>query len=102
MIVSLDWQAWQAYNEYMQRRHTVQYTIRNVSSALDRALRESARRKGKSLNEAALEALAKGAGLNTSPNAYGDLDRFFGSWVEDSAVDQALAEQRTIEESIWR
>ena len=44
----------------------MQYTIRNVPESLDAALRQSARQKGKSLNEVAVEALARGAGLTES------------------------------------
>ncbi len=33
---------------------------------------------------------------------YRDLDSFFGSWIEDSVVDQALAEQRTIDQELWK
>jgi len=46
-----------AYNTCMQ------YTIRNVPNYLDAALRVSAREQGKSLNEVAIEALARGFGL---------------------------------------
>lgn len=41
----------------------IQYTIRNVPEALDEALRRAARERGKSLNEVAIEALARGAGF---------------------------------------
>ena len=40
-----------------------QYTIRNVPEALDRELRECANRKGMSLNDAAIEAIKRGLGL---------------------------------------
>jgi hypothetical protein len=41
----------------------MQYTIRKVSSTLDTVLRRWAREQGKSLNEVAIEAIARGAGL---------------------------------------
>jgi hypothetical protein len=41
----------------------MQYTLRKVSNTLDTVLRRWAREQGKSLNEVALEALARGAGL---------------------------------------
>lgn len=81
-------------------RQKVQYTIREVPSAVDQALREKARRLGRSLNSVAREALAQGAGLQGA--LYRDLDAFFGSWTEDKAVDDALAEQRQIDKRLWR
>ena len=80
----------------------MQYTIRNVPEVLDAALRQSARRQGKSLNEVAVEALARGAGLTESRNRQRDLDDIAGSWRKDPEFDRALAAQDTIEEDLWR
>ena len=41
----------------------MQYTIRNVPVTLDEALRRAAREQDKSLNEVAIEALIRGAGV---------------------------------------
>jgi plasmid stability protein len=76
-----------AYNEYMQ------YTIRNVPDNLDAALRGSAREQGKSLNDVAIEALARGAGLSESRRRRRDLRDVAGTWIEDPAFASALAEQ---------
>jgi hypothetical protein len=80
----------------------VQYTLRNVPPVVDRALRRRAARLEKSLNEVALEALATGAGVEQEAAERHDLDFLFGSWVEDPAVDQALAEQRAIDPALWK
>jgi hypothetical protein len=85
-----------------QRSEAVQYTIRNVPKVVDRALRRRADRTAKSLNEVALEALARGAGVENEAAEHRDLDFLFGSWVEDPAVEQALAEQRTIDRNLWK
>ncbi len=80
----------------------MQYTIRNVPDYLDTALRSSAQRQGKSLNEVAIEALVRGAGLTESQTRKRDVSDLVGTWVEDPAFDAALAEQDTIDEGMWR
>lgn len=84
-----------------QRAEGVQYTLRNVPEGVDKALRQRAARLSKSLNEVALEALARGAGV-AEETEHHDLDFLFGSWVEDPAVDQALREQRRIDKALWK
>jgi plasmid stability protein len=77
-----------------------QYTIRNVPAAVDRALRQRAARSQRSLNDVALEALAQAA--QVSVPEVSDLDAFFGSWVEDPEIDEALGAQRKVDEDLWR
>ncbi len=79
-----------------------QYTIRNVPDALDRRLRERARRKGISLNDAAVEALGRGLGVTESEVEYDDLDDLIGSWQADPEFDRALSAQDTIDGDAWR
>ena len=79
----------------------MQYTVRNIPDYLDAALRDAARREGKSLNEVAVSALVRGAGLSESPRRKRDLADLAGSWREDSAFDSALAAQDTIDDSLW-
>lgn len=88
--------AYSAYNVCMQ------YTIRNVPDYLDTALRSSAQQQGKSLNEVAIEALVRGAGLTENQTRKRDVSDLVGTWVEDPAFDAALAEQDTIDEGMWR
>jgi plasmid stability protein len=83
-----------AYNDHMQ------YTIRNVPSPLDAALRRCAREQGKSLNDVAIEALARGAGLSERRRQR-DLTDIAGSWQKDPAFDSALAAQDTIDPKLW-
>ena len=80
----------------------MQYTIRNVPDYLDAALRGAAREQGKSLNEVAIEALARGAGLSGRRRSLRDLSDIAGTWQEDPAFDRALTEQDTIDEAMWR
>jgi plasmid stability protein len=79
----------------------MQYTIRNVPDYLDAALRGSAREKGKSLNEAAIEALARGVGLSGRRHRQRDLGDVAGSWIEDPPFERALAEQDTVDKEMW-
>jgi len=80
----------------------MQYTIRNVPVTLDKTLRRVARERGRSLNEVAIEALARGAGLTGERVRRRDLIGIAGTWREDRAFDSALAAQDTIDEEMWR
>jgi len=51
----------------------MQYTIRNIPELLDAVLRRTAREKGKSLNDVAIEILARGAGLSEQRSRQRDL-----------------------------
>jgi len=88
--------AYSAYNRCMQ------YTIRNIPDSLDAALRRVARERGKSLNEVAIEALARGAGITWERRRQRDLGDIAGTWRKDAAFDSALAAQDTIDEEMWR
>ena len=79
----------------------MQYTIRNVPETVDSALRKAAQTQGKSLNEIAIEALARGAGLTGEALRQRDLADVAGTWREDPAFDSAIAAQDTIDEEIW-
>lgn len=91
-----------AYHVGMSRGNATgrQYTIRNVPAAVDKALRRTAAKSRRSLNDVALEALAKAAQVNAPERR--DLEAFFGSWVEDPEVDRALRAQREVDEALWR
>jgi plasmid stability protein len=80
----------------------MQYTIRNIPDYIDTALRDSAARQGKSLNEVAIEALACGAGLGKERVRRRDLSYIAGTWEEDPAFDAAIALQGAIDEEMWK
>ncbi len=79
----------------------MQYTIRHVPDPVDAALRRSARERGKSLNDVAVEALARGAGVTGERGRQRDLSDIAGSWQRDGVFDRALAEQDTVDEKMW-
>ena len=78
-----------------------QYTVRNVTPQLDRALKAKAIARGVSLNTLVVEALEAVAGLTAAPRIYDDLDDLFGTWVKDASVARALAEQRRVDPKDW-
>jgi hypothetical protein len=80
----------------------MQYTIRNVPDYLDNVLRDAAREQHKSLNEVMVEALARGAGVAERRVRQRDLSDIVGTWQEDPAFDSAVADQRRIDEDMWR
>jgi plasmid stability protein len=80
----------------------MQYTIRNIPKELDRALRERAQREHRSLNEVVVEALRVALGQADVAVKRRDLGDIAGSWVEDPDIEAALAEQRRIDEDLWR
>lgn len=86
----------------MKRRRSVQYTIRSVPAAVDKALRQQARNQNKSLNEVARNALARGAGINGNPVIHHDLDECIGTWEEDPGILAALQAQDEVDEEAWR
>ena len=84
-----------AYNVCMQ------YTIRNIPTSLDATLRRRARERGKSLNQVAIEALARGAGVGGERRRQRDLRDIAGTWRKDRAFDRARAAQDKIDKELW-
>jgi hypothetical protein len=80
----------------------MQYTLRNVPDPVDRALRELARREGRSLNDVTVEALTRAVGLGDGAVRYRTLDEIRGTWREDPEFDRALEEQDRVDEELWR
>ena len=80
----------------------MQYTVRGISPALDKAIRRRAREKGKSLNQVALEALADGLGFSEEEVVRRDLSGIVGTWKAEAAVESALAAQDEVDEALWK
>lgn len=85
-----------------------QLTVRGFDKALERRLREVAKARGVSLNQAALILLREGAGLGTPgrrSKVVGDsLDHLIGSWSEEEERGflEAVAGLEEIEPAFWR
>ena len=80
----------------------MQYTIRGIPPYIDTALRERARALGKSLNEAAIAALAEGSGVAGASRKHRDLGDIAGTWKPDKALESALAAQDRVDKDLWR
>ena len=87
---------------YIAYNNCMQYTIRKISNTLDAVLRRWAREQGKSLNEVAIEAMARGAGLTGRAVRQRDLHDIAGTWRKDRAFDRARAAHEAIDEELWR
>jgi len=79
----------------------MQYTLRKIPTDVDRALRAQARRLGKSVNQVAIEALARSLDL---PKRYRHLREMPGAWSkkEAAAFDEFLAGERVVDEELWK
>jgi hypothetical protein len=85
-----------------------QLTLRGFDKNLERRLREVARTRRLSLNQAALALLREGAGLTESrghANTVGDsLDHLIGTWSAEDEREllSAIGELEAIDPSLWR
>ena len=91
-----------AIKAYIACTMTMQYTLRAVPAAIDRALRHRAREEAKSLNTVLIEALARGLELDAKPLEHTDLDALIGTWQEDPAFDRAIADFDKVDEEAWK
>ena len=80
----------------------MQYTIRGIPSAVDAVLRQRARAGGKSLNQAAVDALTEGAGINRKPRKRRDLEDVALTWKTDKTMESALADQDRVDKDRFR
>ena len=79
----------------------MQYTMRGIPPALDAAIRQRARREGKSLNQVAVAALAQGLGFDRSRVVRRDLSDIVGTWKRDAALEAALLAQDWVDDQLW-
>jgi plasmid stability protein len=79
----------------------MQYTIRNIPPEVDQALKARAKQLGKSVNQLALEVLTQSLGQETR---HRNLRNMPGSWTKQDAArfDESLADQRQIDEELWK
>ena len=80
----------------------MQYTIRGIPSAVDAVLRQRARAGGKSLNQAALDALTEGTGIVGKLRKRRDLANIAWTWKTDKTIESALADQDRVDKDRFR
>ena len=82
----------------------MQYTIRQIPRNIDKALRAKAKAEGKSLNQAAVEALRAGLGVVNQPTKKRDLSDLVGTMTpEDSKAMEEVRELfDRVDEDVWR
>jgi hypothetical protein len=97
----LDKQAVQAYHAGIMSK-VIQYTIRSVPERTDQLLREAAVAYGTSINQMALDLIAKGVGANAEEPIHHDLDDLIGTWVQDPECDKALSEMDRVDGELWQ
>jgi len=85
--------------------------LNNLPANVDQALQQKAATEGRSVQEVAAEAVARGLGVTRegdtsaqtktvdSPNW---LDKYIGSWVEDPEFNEALKDFERIDPELWK
>jgi plasmid stability protein len=82
-------------------------TLRNLPRRVELRIRQEAARHGLSLNRAVLRLLEQAVGPEAPSGAaaeHDDLDHLAGAWSarEADRFEAALAEQRGVDEELWR
>ncbi|MEN9470462.1 MAG: hypothetical protein RL630_2195 [Verrucomicrobiota bacterium] len=88
----------------MEKKPTIQYTVRDVPEEVDGLLRESATLEGVSLNQATLRALERGLGSDRQPVRYRTLRQMIAQTPKAStkAWHAALEEQDQTNPEDWK
>ena len=79
-------------------------SLRNIPPALARKIRDLARERRISLNKAVICLLEEGEKPKSKGPPYDELDHLAGTWTAEEArtFDAGLAEQRTVDEALWK
>ncbi len=88
----------------MEKKPTIQYTVRDVPEEVDGLLRESAALEGVSLNQATLRALERGLGSERQPVRYRNLRQMIAQTpkVSTKAWQSALEQQDQTNPEDWK
>ncbi len=86
----------------MNKNTVKQYTLRNIPSSVDQALKRLARETGKSFNQIAIDALVRGSGQSLIPKR--DFSFIIGSLSEADAkaLEDSICAQNPIDSRLWK
>ncbi len=81
-----------------------QLTLRQIPDAVEEKLRQKAAREHQSLNRTAIDALAKGLGVERQEVVKRDLSNLAGRWSkqESAEFERNIAIFETIDDELWR
>ena len=79
----------------------MQYTIRNIPTEIDQALRAQAAAESKSLNQVLIDVVARGLGLAKKPKKMRDLSFMAEGPLLEPEVLEEFEQQRQIDPEIW-
>ena len=79
-------------------------TVRGVPAPLAKALVAERRRTNKSLNQTAIDALARGLGVPLGQPAPNGLEELAGTWTKQEAerFDKAVRAFEQVDDELWR
>ena len=79
-------------------------TVRNVDARLASALARETKRRGTSLNQAVLDALRRGLGIDASAPRTNGLEKLAGTWTaeEFEEFEANVAMFEGIDPELWR
>ena len=88
-----------AYNVGMS---SIQYTIRNVPSAVDSLIRKRAQQQGTSFNQTVLDILNLQLFGSTKPVEDSQFDWLFKQNTLDASFDTAIQELSQVDAALWQ
>ena len=81
---------------------TIQYTIRNIPSVVDKVIRKRSKQTGKSFNQTVVELLTLQTLGSAFPKDQDNFDWLFSKNSLDSSFDEALDSLSRVDNSLWQ
>jgi len=79
----------------------IQYTIRNIPSAVDKVIRKRSQQSGKSFNQTVVDLLSLQTFGTTKPKEDDNFDWLFGANTLDASFNDAIQELSQIDYKLW-
>jgi plasmid stability protein len=80
----------------------IQYTIRNIPSAVDQVIRKRAQQTGKSFNQTVVDLLVQQTFGSEKVPPEDNFDWLFGVNTLDDSFDEAIAEMSKPDPRLWQ